>query len=124
MSRQVLLIEDNPEIQQSLCETLQEKGYDVSTLCDSERALASVDEWAQQFQLVIIEESIHGRSGLDLMHEAHQRRRSLPIVIITREGDWSGYARALSEGALSYLQCPVDRRELLTTIEEALAATV
>ena len=121
VKRSVLLIEDSPDNLQSLCEALSDTGYSVATMSDPEHALASVADWTRQFHLVIIEETMRGRSGLKLLREAHARRSGLPVVIVTREGDWNGYARALSEGAIDYIPHPIDRRALLATVEEALA---
>jgi DNA-binding response OmpR family regulator len=118
--RSVLLIEDCPETQQSICEALQQAGYRVAMLSDPEHALATVEQWAEQFDLVIIEEIIRGRKGLELLRQLHGRHQNLPILVLSREGDWNGYALALSEGARDYLPCPVEQRTLLHAIEQAL----
>jgi DNA-binding NtrC family response regulator len=119
--RTVLLIEDCPQNQQNLHDALQSNGYSVTTISDPERALNTVEDWAKQYQLVIIQEAMSGRSGLKLLHEARSHRKDLPVVVITRDGDWNGYARALSEGAVDYFPSPVDRQELLKAVEGALA---
>ena len=118
---EVLVIEDCPQNQQTLHDTLQSSGYSVSTISDAERALSTVEDWAKQYQLVIIQEAMGGRSGLELLREARSRRKDLPVVVITRDGDWNGYARALSEGAVDYFPTPVNREELLRAVEGALA---
>jgi DNA-binding NtrC family response regulator len=117
----VLLIEDCPQDQQDLHDALQSNGYSVATISDPARAMSTVEDWAKQYQLVIIQEAMSGRSGLEILREARSRRKDLPVVIITREGDWNGYARALSEGAVDYFPTPVDRKELLKAVEGALA---
>ncbi|MGD0652605.1 MAG: response regulator [Verrucomicrobiia bacterium] len=121
MKPSILLIEDSPEAQQQIVDALRPCGYKVSTICDADAAMASVDEWARQFHLVIIEEAMRGRSGLQLLREVRSKRKDLPVVMVTRDGDWYGYARALSEGAQNYITHPIDQREFLMAIEEALA---
>ena len=117
----VLLIEDSPEDQQTVCDTLSAKGYSVTTISDPERALSTVEDWAKQYNFVIIQEVMHGHSGMELLHEARSRRKDLPVLVVTRDGDWNGYARALSEGAVDYFQTPVDLKKLVRTVETALA---
>ena len=119
----VLLVEDSPKDQQAVCDTLSAKGYSVTTISDPERALNTVGDWAKQYSFVIIQEVMHGRSGMDLVHEARSRRKDLPILVVTRDGDWNGYARALSEGAVDYFQSPLDYKKLLKTVEDSLAST-
>ena len=117
----VLLIEDSPEDQQTVCESLSAKGYSVTTMSDPERALSTVEDWAKQYNFVIIQEVMRGRSGMELLHQARSRRNDLPVLVVTRDGDWNGYARALSEGAVDYFQSPVDLKKLIKTVESALA---
>ena len=117
----VLLIEDSPEAQQQITSALRPCGYEVSTICDADQAMATVDEWARQFHLVIIEETMQDRAGLRLLRKVRSKRKDLPVVMVTRDGDWGGYAHALSEGAQNYIAHPIDQREFVTAIEEALA---
>ena len=116
----VLLIEDSPEDQQAVYDTLSAKGYSVTTISDPDRALSTVEEWAKQYNFVIIQEVMHGRSGMELLHELRSCRKDLPVLVITRDGDWNGYARALSEWAVDYFQSPVDHKQLVKTVEDAL----
>ena len=120
----VLLIEDSPEDQQAVYDTLSAKGYSVTTISDPDRALTTVEEWAKQYNFVIIQEVMHGRSGMELLHELRSCRKDLPVLVVTRDGDWNGYARALSEGAVDYFQSPVDHKKLVKTVENALAPPV
>jgi DNA-binding NtrC family response regulator len=117
----VLLIEDSPKDQQVVRDMLSDKGYSVTTISDPERAWSTVENWAKQYNLVIIQEVMRGRTGMDLVHEARSHRKDLPVLVVTRDGDWNGYARALSEGAVDYFQTPVDRKKLVNTVEHALA---
>jgi DNA-binding NtrC family response regulator len=116
----VLLIEDSPEDQQAVYDTLSAKGYSVTTISDPDRALSTVGDWARQYNFVIIQEVMHGRSGIELFRELHSCRKDLPVLVVTRDGDWNGYARALSEGAVDYFQSPVDHKKLVKTVENAL----
>jgi len=122
MKHNILLIEDCPEDQQCLSDTLQAHGYAVSTISDPERAMSKIEDWAGQYHLVIIEEAMAGRSGLTLLREARAKRHDLPVVMVTREGNWNGYASALSDGASDYIPCPIDRQELLSAVKQALSA--
>jgi DNA-binding NtrC family response regulator len=117
----VLLIEDSPKDQQVVCDTLTAQGYSVTTISNPDHAWSTIEDWAKQYNFVIIQEVMRGRSGMELLHEARSRRKDLPVLVITRDGDWNGYARALSEGAVDYFQTPVDHKKLVTTVDNALA---
>ena len=102
---------------------VEREGYSVTTISDPERALNTVEDWAKQYNFVIIQELMHGRSGMELVHEVRIRRKDLPILVVTRDGDWNGYARALSEGAVDYFQSPFDGKKLVKAVEDSLALT-
>jgi DNA-binding NtrC family response regulator len=120
----VLLIEDCPEDQQAVCDTLSAKGYSVTTISDPDHAASTVEDWAKQYNFVIVQEAMHGRSGMELLRELRSYRKDLPVLVVTRDGDWNGYARALGEGAVDYFQSPVDHKKLVKTVENALTPPV
>ena len=120
----VLLIEDSPKDQQAMLDVLNEQGYSVTTISDAERAFRTVEEWAQQYNFVIIQEAMRGRSGMELVHAARVKRRDLPVLVVTRDGDWNGYAQALSEGVVDYFPTPVDQRKLVKAVAGALAQAI
>jgi DNA-binding NtrC family response regulator len=121
MTRKILLIEDDPEGLQTVYETLRGEGYRVATIMSARQALDTVEDWARQFHLVIIEEVMEGGSGCRLLRAARSRRADLPVLMVTRAGDWRGYADALQAGARDYISHPVERARLLDAVDEALA---
>lgn len=120
----VLLIEDCPKDQQIVQEVLHAQGYSVTTISDAERAFSTVEDWAKQYNFVIIQEAMRGRSGMELVHAARLSRKDLPVLVVTRDGDWNGYARALSEGVVDYFPTPVDQKKLVRAVAGALAQAV
>lgn len=117
----VLLIEDSPTDQQVVCDTLTAQGYSVTTISNPDHAWSTIEDWAKQYNFVIIQEVMRGRSGMELLHEARSHRKDLPVLVVTRDGDWNGYARALSEGAVDYFQTPFDHKKLVRIVDHALA---
>lgn len=117
----VLLIEDSPKDQQVVSDALTAQGYSVTTISNPDHAWSTIEDWAKQYNFVIIQEVMRGRSGMELLHEARSRRKDLPVLVVTRDGDWNGYACALSEGAVDYFQTPVDHKKLVKTVDNALA---
>jgi CheY-like chemotaxis protein len=120
----ILLIEDSPKDQQVVQDVLHAQGYSVTTISDPERAFSTVEEWAKQYNFVIIQEAMRGRSGMELVHAARVSCKDLPVLVVTRDGDWNGYAQALSEGVVDYFPTPVDHKKLVKAVAGALAQAV
>jgi len=62
-----------------------------------------------------------GLTGLDLQHELKAVAPELPIVFITGHGDVPTSVRAMKDGAVDFLIKPVDEKDLLSVIGQALA---
>jgi DNA-binding NtrC family response regulator len=120
----VLLIEDCPKDQQVVQDVLHAQGYSVTTISDPERAFSTVEEWASQYNFVIIQEAMRGRCGMELVHAARLSHKDLPMLVVTRDGDWNGYAQALSEGVVDYFPTPIDHKKLVKAVAGALAQAV
>jgi FixJ family two-component response regulator len=60
-------------------------------------------------------------SGLDLQHELQTSNTPLPIIFITGHGDIPMSVKAIKRGAVDFLPKPVQDKDLLPAIEQALA---
>ena len=63
---------------------------------------------------------LRGESGLDLQAALGGERHRLPIIFLTGHATVPTSVHAMKEGALDFLQKPVDEQELLGGIERAL----
>ena len=120
----VLLVEDCPKDQQVVQDVLHAQGYSVTTISDPDRAFSTVEDWARQYNFVIIQEAMRGHSGMKLVHAARLSSKDLPLLVVTRDGDWNGYAQALSEGVVDYFPSPLDQKKLVKAVAGALAQAV
>jgi len=115
----LLLVDDDRLVLATLAQGLAVAGYSVSTaesVDDAEATLASGD----RPDLVILDVSIVGRSGLELA----ERLRSLdhiPFILLTAYSDHEIVEQAAACGALGYLVKPVDTPQLMPAIKAALA---
>jgi DNA-binding response OmpR family regulator len=88
----LLLVEDEPAIQEVLGTELSDAGYDVVVADDGEHAVAELDAGAGRFKALItdIKLSAEGRDGWDVSRHARQLVANVPVVYITgdSEADW------------------------------------
>lgn len=122
MRRKIVLIADSAEVEERIHQVLRGGGYTIKTLNDRAGDLDRPEMWAGACDLVILEDTMLEARGADLMSEVRVIREDLPVFVVTRGGDWSGYARALSAGAAHYAIYPFDRDEFLQSLENALQA--
>lgn len=115
----VHVVDDDPGVQRAVSRLLRAAGYDTRTfgsggeLLDSAEALMSAG-------CIILDLVLPGVDGLDLQDRLVASGCDRPIVFLTGHGDISKTVRAMKAGAVDFLTKPVDSRELLTAVEEAL----
>ena len=106
----LLLIEDDPAMQSALSRTLQRKGMKVSVCGDGALALA---QWKQlQPDVVLLDLSLPGLDGLEVLTRARAQGLRTPVMLLTARGTVGDKVLGLNAGADDYLPKPFELDEL------------
>jgi two-component system response regulator TctD len=109
-SMNLLLIEDDPALQVTLHRTLERKGMRVALCADGALALA---QWRQQQpDVVLLDLSLPGLDGLEVLAQARRSGLLTPVLILTARGTVGDRVIGLNGGADDYLAKPFDLDEL------------
>ena len=107
---QLLLIEDDPALQTTLQRTLQRKGFRVEPCTNGRLAL---ERWTQvQPDVVLLDLSLPGLDGLEVLALARKNGLVAPVLILTARGTVGDRIIGLNTGADDYLAKPFDLDEL------------
>ncbi len=114
----LLIIEDNIDMLTTLQRTLERRGFVVSTCSDGARAL---ERWeAAQPDAVLLDLSLPGLDGLQVLSQARSRGLAAPVLITTARGTVGDRVVGLNSGADDYLAKPFDLDELEARIRALL----
>jgi FixJ family two-component response regulator len=113
----VLLIDDDEEILQSISLLLKSVGYSVECFKVIEQFLERENYTGAG--CILLDVFLKGKSGLELQEVLETKFDCLPIIFITGRGSIPMSVKAMKKGALSFLQKPIDEKELFKVIEEA-----
>ena len=106
----LLLIEDDATLQTTLKRALERKGFSVASCCDGRLAL---ERWQQlQPDVVLLDLSLPGLDGLDVLAQARAAGLDTPVLILTARGTVGDRVLGLNAGADDYLAKPFDLDEL------------
>jgi FixJ family two-component response regulator len=114
----VYVIDDDASVRRALARLIAAAGLDVETFPSAEAFLHHPA--ADRPACLVLDVRLPGESGLDLQTTLGDVRASLPIIFVTGHGTISAGVQAMKEGAVDFLQKPVDERELLGGIQRAL----
>ena len=106
----LLLIEDNATMLATLQRSFERRGITVTTCNDGTRAL---DRWrASVPDVVLLDLSLPGRDGLQVLADARAEGLATPVIILTARATVGDRILGLNTGADDYLPKPFDLDEL------------
>jgi two-component system, chemotaxis family, chemotaxis protein CheY len=113
----VLLADDSAVMRRIIRSLLEEVGVtSAKEAADGAEALALFE--AGQFDLVLTDWNMPNKSGLEVVREIRAKGSTVPIVMITTEGEKERIADAIFTGASDYLVKPFDREKLLAMLNK------
>lgn len=106
----LLLVEDDPALHKTLVRTLSRLGWQVEVCVDGRAALG---RWrASEPDVVLLDLTLPGRDGLQVLEQARQDGLTTPVLILTARGTIGDRVHGLNAGADDYLPKPFDLDEL------------
>lgn len=115
----ILVVDDDPSLSTLLKMRLKSMGFAVTVCGTGEDALSRAQE--ETFDFAILDLRLPDLDGVGLMEELHLLHANLPVLIVTAHGCIPNAVEAMKKGAYGYLTKPFDDRELLDSIDKALA---
>ena len=77
-----------------------------------------------EIRMMISDVRMPGMTGLEALRELRQRQHSLPVLLVTAYADIRDAVHAMRDGAVNYLEKPIDLDELITSVRNALGITL
>lgn len=114
----MLVVDDHAVVREGLKRILAESG-DVTVAAEAatvEEALAAVR--ARRCDIVLLDLSLPGRGGLDLLRDIKRERPKLPVLVLSIHGEDMFALRALRAGAQAYLTKESAPHELLVALRK------
>jgi DNA-binding response OmpR family regulator len=115
--RTILVVEDEPLINQMVTDRLRAEGHDV---CQAHDGPGAVDTFvAHQPDLVVLDLMLPGFDGLEVCRRV-QALRPVPVLMLTARDDETDVLVGLGVGADDYVTKPFRQRELVARVQALL----
>jgi FixJ family two-component response regulator len=113
----VFVVDDDPIVLRALERMLRANDIPVETFASPSAFLER--PLYDGIGCLLLDLRMPGLSGLDVQSEMSRKRIPLPIVFLSAQGDVPSTARAMREGAIDFLEKPIDEGQLLAAIDRA-----
>ena len=114
----VLIVDDDSEFRRSLRKIFQKAGYTVSSASSASQASRILSKRA--YPLILLDQHMPGKSGLELLHELKKNLPESKVIMITVDGGVDNYSEAMNDGAFAFLHKPVKMKKILSYAKMAL----
>jgi two-component system, OmpR family, response regulator len=116
MTKQIILVEDEPILCQNYAKAIREQGYEVVTCNDKEEAKACLSKHLPDLAILDIGLGDDAEAGFDLCREIRSLSNTLPIIFLTaRDSDFDTIS-GLRLGADDYLSKDTSMPHILARI--------
>ncbi len=114
----IFIVDDDPAVLKALRRLIRTTGYMV-------RTFSSADEFLQcehyfGYGCLVVDLHMPDKTGIDLQAELNKRKYTMPIIFITGAGDAQSGVTAMKQGALDFLEKPVDGEKLMELVARAI----
>ncbi len=114
----ILIVDDDKIIRDSLCEYLSIEGYTTSAADSFRQAIDCLSR--QKYSLVVTDVNMPDGNGLELLGVISREYPQTAVIVITGYGTIESAVEAIKKGAFDYLTKPMVDDELLLAVERAL----
>ena len=108
MTNRILVVDDDEGVREYVHVLLSREGLDVVSASDGEEGMKLLDV------------TMPGTNGLELLRRIKQDHRELPVVMLSGQGEAANVVESLRYGAADFLDKPFEPEALLVAVERAL----
>ncbi|WP_454859082.1 chemotaxis protein CheB [Rhizobium binxianense] len=114
----IFVVDDDSHVRNGLRSLLEADGRVVETFATCEAFIEAYRP--DRVGCLLIDANLPGMSGVELLQWLRERKSGMPSIMITGASDISMAVSAMKSGASDFIEKPVDRSELLASVERAL----
>lgn len=118
MSKQILVVDDEERIRQSLHGVLKDEGYEVLEAKDGVQALKQIE--SDPPDAVLLDIWMPGMDGMETLERIKAQIPNLPIIMISGHANIELAVKATKLGAYDFIEKPLSLEKVLLTVNHAL----
>ena len=118
----ILLVEDHPQLAESVAQALRAAGWTVDLLNDGVAADLALS--TEDYALAILDVGLPRLDGFQVLSRLRKRGKTLPVLMLTARGEVTDRVHGLNLGADDYLAKPFELSELEARVKALLRRSV
>ena len=120
MHKEILVIDDNPDIRLLVSNILKEQNFLVRTAANYDQAVFEINKKLPDLAIIDIKLDKPDLDGIDLLKLIANKNRSLPVIMISGHATVKIAIEAIKIGAYEFIEKPFSREKILNYVKRGL----
>ena len=120
MFKEILVIDDNPDIRFLICNILEEKNFKVRSAANYDQAVTEINSRLPDLAIIDIKLDKPDKDGIDLLKLINQKNKLIPIIMISGHATVQIAVESIRLGAYEFIEKPFSKDKILNYVNRGL----
>ena len=120
MLKEILVIDDNPDIRFLICNILKEQNFQVRSAANYDQAVNEINKRLPDLAIIDIKLDKTDKDGIDLLKLINKKNKSASVIMISGHATVQIAVEAIRLGAYEFIEKPFSKEKILNYIDRAL----
>ena len=120
MLKEILVIDDNPDIRYLICNILEEQNFKIRSAANYDQALLEINNRLPDLAIIDIKLDKPDKDGIDLLKIVNQKNKLIPVIMISGHATVQIAVEAIRLGAYEFIEKPFSKEKILNYVNRAL----
>jgi len=123
MLKEILVIDDNPDIRFLICNILKEKNFEVRSAANYDQAVLEINKRLPDLAIIDIKLDKPDKDGIDLLKLVAKKNKSTQVIMISGHATVQIAVEAIRLGAYEFIEKPFSKEKILNYVNRALESS-
>ncbi len=124
MNKEILVIDDNPDIRFLICNILEEQNFKVRSAANYDQAVLEIKKRLPDLAIIDIKLDKPDKDGIDLLKLVNQKNKLTPIIMISGHATVQIAVEAIRLGAYEFIEKPFSKEKILNYVNRGLESAL
>ncbi len=120
MFKEILVIDDNPDIRFLICNILEDQNFKVRSAANYDQAVIEINNRLPDLAIIDIKLDKPDKDGIDLLKLINKKNKLTPIIMISGHATVQIAVEAIQLGAYEFIEKPFSKEKILNYVNRAL----
>jgi two-component system, NtrC family, nitrogen regulation response regulator NtrX len=123
MPKEILVIDDNPDIRFLICSLLKEQNFEVRSAANYDQAIIEINKRLPNLAIIDIKLDNPDKDGIDLLKLIIKKKKLTPVIMISGHATVQIAVEAIRLGAYEFIEKPFSKEKILNYVNRALESS-